>query len=45
VNIIEARAEEILSMVHQEIKRSGVSGLTACWVDPDRRGSQLPGNA
>ena len=43
VNIIEARAEEILSMVHQEIKRSGVSGLLPAGLILTGGGSQLPG--
>jgi len=43
VNIIEARAEEILSLVHQEIKRSGVSGLLPAGLILTGGGSQLPG--
>jgi len=43
VNIIEARAEEILNMVQQEIKRSGVSGMLPAGLILTGGGSQLPG--
>jgi len=43
VNIIEAREEEILAMVQQEIKRSGVSGLLPAGLILTGGGSQLPG--
>ncbi len=41
--IIEARAEEILSMLHQEIKRSGYDGLLPAGVVLCGGTAQLPG--
>ena len=43
VDIIEARAEEILTMVEQEIKRSGYDSVLPAGVVLTGGGSQLPG--
>lgn len=43
VNIIEARAEEILMMVEQEIKRSGYDSMLPAGVVLTGGGAQLPG--
>jgi cell division protein FtsA len=43
VSIIEARAEEILSMVNKEIKRSGYDGLLPAGVVLSGGTAQLPG--
>lgn len=43
VNIIEARVEEILMMVHQEIKHSGYDSLMPAGLVLTGGGSQLPG--
>lgn len=43
VNIIEARAEEILIMVQQEIKRSGYDSMLPAGIVLTGGGSQLPG--
>ncbi len=43
VNIIEARAEEILLMVQQEIKRSGYDSMLPAGVILTGGGAQLPG--
>ncbi len=43
VDIIEARAEEILMMVEQEIKRSGYDSVLPAGVVLTGGGSQLPG--
>ena len=43
VNIIEARAEEILIMVQQEIKRSGYDSMLPAGVVLTGGGAQLPG--
>jgi len=43
VNIIEARAEEILMMVEQEIKRSGYDSMIPAGVVLTGGGAQLPG--
>ena len=41
--IVEARAEELLSMMHQEIKRSGYDGLLPAGVVLCGGTAQLPG--
>ncbi|MGD2177651.1 MAG: cell division protein FtsA [Anaerolineae bacterium] len=43
VSIIEARAEEILSMINKEIKRSGYDGLLPAGVVLSGGTAQLPG--
>ncbi|MFZ3069645.1 MAG: cell division protein FtsA [Anaerolineaceae bacterium] len=43
VNIIEARVEEILMLVQQEIKRSGYDGMLPAGLVLTGGGSQLPG--
>lgn len=43
VNIIEARAEEILMMVQQEIKRSGYDAMLPAGIVLTGGGAQLPG--
>ncbi len=43
VNIIEARMEEILMLVHQEIKRSGYDGMLPAGLVLTGGGSQMPG--